>query len=400
MKTTIIRICDKLIELCFYILLVAVTFSTSIVEIASTTMIVVWVIKKLADRDLKAADSVPVRILLAYFVWVILSCINSDYPRESFRGIFKVAEYGMLFIISSCELRRGECARRTLYVIAVSAAVICLDGIYQYFFGVDLIRGRRLIDLDYLHRISSSFVHPNSFGVYLSVVSMVLAGFVLSRAEKLKNKLKILPAAILSITCLVLTRSRGSWAGFAAALPVWGALRSKKRAVILAVLVIVASAAVVIVLVTGMFNVDEYSGGTVWERMRLWQGTIDMIKVHPVLGFGVNTYSKNFPAYKPADYPNMMYSHNCYLQMASETGIVGVALFILFLVSVFIYSLSGMYGIPPGMKKDVFSGLYAGLVGFSLSSIVDTHLYSLSLAVFFYLLLGLCFSLSFHGKGE
>jgi len=50
-KDKIINFFDIVIEICFYMLLVCVAFSTSLVEIASTVMIVVWIVKKLLDRD-------------------------------------------------------------------------------------------------------------------------------------------------------------------------------------------------------------------------------------------------------------------------------------------------------------------------------------------------------------
>ena len=76
--------------------------------------------------------------------------------------------------------------------------------------------------------------------------------------------------------------------------------------------------------------------------------------------------------------------------MASEVGIVGALLFLFFLVTVLIYSLRGITTMPgeKGFRKDYAKGLFAGLVGFSLNCVVDTHLYSVTLAVLFYLLLG------------
>ena len=130
----------------------------------------------------------------------------------------------------------------------------------------------------------------------------------------------------------------------------------------------------------------------------LWKGTINMIKEHPVLGFGINTYSRNFPAYKPSEYPDVRYSHNCYLHMASEIGIPGAILFLVFLMTVLIFCLKGILSMPPGERRSLAAGTLAGLVGFSMNSMVDTHMYSVNLAVFFHLLLGFCFALSCHAQ--
>jgi len=148
-----------------------------------------------------------------------------------------------------------------------------------------------------------------------------------------------------------------------------------------------------------IFDLTDFEkGSTTWERLMLWKGTINMIREHPVLGFGINTYSRNFPKYKPEEYPDVRYSHNCYLHMASEIGIVGALIFLVFLIYTLLTSLKGLFIMPEGLKKEISRGLCAALIGFSLNNLVDTHLYSVNLAVFFHLLLGLCFALTYHAK--
>ena len=49
-----------------------------------------------------------------------------------------------------------------------------------------------------------------------------------------------------------------------------------------------------------------------------------------------------------------------------------------------------------GQKKNITVGVFAGIVGLILNCAVDTHLYSVNLAVFFHMLLGFCFSISCH----
>ncbi|MCK4852362.1 MAG: O-antigen ligase family protein, partial [Candidatus Omnitrophica bacterium] len=149
-----------------------------------------------------------------------------------------------------------------------------------------------------------------------------------------------------------------------------------------------------------IFDLTDLKSGTTWERLMLWKGTVNMVKAHPVLGFGVNTYSRNFPAYKPPEYPDVRYTHNSYLHMASEVGVTGALLFLIFLMSVMVYSWRGISLMADSRQRDIGAGLLAGLIGFSMNCVVDTHLYSVTLAVFFHLLLGFCFALTRHAHEE
>ncbi len=231
-KEKVITICERVIEGCFYALLVAVTFSTSLVEIFSSLMIIAWFVKKGADRDWRSVDSVPVRIILVFCLWSILSCVNSDYFKESFRGVFKVLEYALVFVIVSAEMRKKVMVKRSLYVIIAAVLITCTNGIIQYFTGEGLIRHRQLINLDYLRRISSSFIHPNDFGGYLLVVNLILLSFILAKDNRFRVKIALLVPFALSMVSFFLTRSRGAWISFSAAFVILGALKAKKMAAV------------------------------------------------------------------------------------------------------------------------------------------------------------------------
>jgi len=290
--------------------------------------------------------------------------------------------------------------KKFFYVIAASSIVICLNGFVQYFSGTGVIRQRELVAGDYLRRISSSFVHPNDYGVYLLVVAVISVSYVLSRGSKIREKAAAGVAAVLSIVSLYLTKSRGAWLSFTGAFLVFGAIKSKKILAAFLAILLVIFMMIPYAAQERIFSLTDIESGTTWERLMLWKGTISMIMVHPVLGFGINTYSRNFPKYKPAEYPDVRYTHNSYLHMASEVGIVGALLFLMFLVTVLLSSLKNLLALTPGRRKDLTAGLFAGLVGFSMCSVVDTHLYSVNLAVFFHILLGFCYALSCYSDEE
>ena len=208
------------------------------------------------------------------------------------------------------------------------------------------------------------------------------------------------PFLAVSVLALFLTKSRGAWLSFVAALMALGALKSRKVILIFIALLAALGLFAPQSMRARVSDVFDMTSGTTWERMQLWKGTVEMIKVHPVLGFGVNTYSRNFPKYLPEGYTDARYAHNCYLHMAAETGVPGVLIFLGFLLSVFARAARGISVMRPGARKDLATGLFAGTLGFAFNSMVDTHLYSITLAMFFYALLGYCLALTGHEKTE
>ncbi|MDD4013782.1 MAG: O-antigen ligase family protein [Candidatus Omnitrophica bacterium] len=393
-KTHIVAICDRVMEYSFYTLLVVVAFSNSLVEIAAVSMISAWVLKMVIERDLGRLPKVPTVFFLLFLGWVILSCFNSSYSKESFRGVFKVLEQGAVFFAASSELRHKNIPGKAFFVLALGAILISVNGFYQYFSGTDLIRHRVLQPDEAMRRISSSFVHPNDFGVYLMVVCVTLTSVVISRSAKISGRAVAAVSLTISSIALLMTRSRGAFLSAAAAFLSLGWLRSRKVLAAFAVILV----AIFVIMPAGMkksiVGVADIHEGTTWERIQLWKGTIEMIKAHPVLGFGINTYSRNFPDYKPADYTDVRYSHNCYLHMAAETGIPGGVLFAGFILSAIVSASSRLKRLGQGFKRDLAAGIIAGMVGFALNSAVDTHLFSVTLSIFFYALLGYSLTLT------
>ena len=72
-------------------------------------------------------------------------------------------------------------------------------------------------------------------------------------------------------------------------------------------------------------------------RIGFWRGSVDIFKQHPILGAGVGTWARRIPQIRcrTPDTPEIAVSggnpHQEYLLMASQLGVVGLALFLLWI---------------------------------------------------------------------
>jgi putative inorganic carbon (HCO3(-)) transporter len=230
----------------------------------------------------------------------------------------------------------------------------------------------------------ASFVDPNDFGAYvISILPLTLAFL----NKKLSHKKKIILAVIclLAAFCLFKTFSRGAWIGFFVGATVYFFIYNKKSVLVIPLIII-------IFLITPLgFNrvasLFKPEKNTVWERTQLWQAAGNMIKERPFLGLGVNTFSKYFPKYKPADYPDMRYAHNSYLQMAAETGISGLLIFICIPITVLAKAFRGIRKKFRATNEGfALMGAIAGYLGLLVHSFFDNNLFSLMLTTLFWVL--------------
>jgi O-antigen ligase len=125
------------------------------------------------------------------------------------------------------------------------------------------------------------------------------------------------------------------------------------------------------------------SGGDA-ARFSIWNSAWLMIKEHPFLGKGLGTFMDYFRFYS-SGYLSPQYAHNCYLQMWAESGFFSLLSFIALITVILYQAIKTLKN-----KSDFFTlGLACSILGFLVHSFFDTQLYSLQLAVFFWVLLGM-----------
>lgn len=389
---------DKIIEWAFYILIAAITFSTSFVEITIIIIFAGWFTRKIILRDFSFPKYLFLYFFAAFIIWNLISLFNSDYLYQSLRGLLKVIKYGLLLVITIDALKSGRFLKRAVYFMLIWSIIIALNGIIQNILGFGIIRLRTINTLDSLLRISSSFRQSNNFGAYLVLIIPIFLTFIFSKSINWRNRIYFLSGLIPLSYCIVRTYSRGAWLALPVAVLILGFLKSKRLFIVLIILFIVLPFFLPQQVKSRISDLWNFQEGTNRERLKLWSGALVMIKEHPFIGFGVNTYTKNFPDYKPTDYPDEIYPHNSYLHMATEIGLIGLGLYLTFIILVFRYIGKCLNLSPEGWISNTIMGLFAGLIGFLIHSAVDTHLYSVNLAVMFYLLLGLCVALCNYAK--
>ncbi len=129
---------------------------------------------------------------------------------------------------------------------------------------------------------------------------------------------------------------------------------------------------------------------SLFSRVVGWQWTLKIIGDHPLLGTGLGTFSEAWARYYPPGTAAVWHeAHNDYLQLLSETGVVGIVIFAAaFAVFTWRYLLAGVLS---RRRRDgyVVHGIAAGILAIALHSVVDFPLQINACAVLFVVLAGL-----------
>ena len=286
---------------------------------------------------------------------------------------------------------------RAMSAVALSATVVSLWGIVEYFIGspsnstldVSLFGGIR-------GRVTSSFTNPNMLAEFL--IMAVPLTFALAASVKSKRvRFALAVSTVLDLACLVLTWSRGAWLGIIIA-GVAALLISSKNW-LTAGLIAVPGAAAAFVCVDSnvtarLASVVNFSDSSTAYRINIWKCTLKMLGDKLLYGIGVgdSAFTEVFPYYAYSGLINVVHAHNLYLQIAAETGIFSL---IIFLAVVFMFTYAGLSFVKTARadkNKYVALGILCAVSALLIQGLTDHVFYNYKICLMFWLCIGLLFA--------
>jgi len=388
MKDRIVYIADKTIEFSLYIMLISIPFSKAAIESCFGVILLGFIIKKWLKPDFEFFKSPPYYFLASFILFCVLSMVNSGpYLQKSLSAfVFKWLENIMIFIIiQDCIALDHRRLRNMLAVLIAASVLMGLDGIYQQFARVDFLRHR---DIPLKAPITATFKNQNSFAGYLLPLLLLVIPLISLKNTKKSHKVLLALLSILLAACLVLTFSRGAWLGFFIAIIVMIILAPQRK--LLLFIFGIFFAALIIIPGSRSDIIAIFQSRGYADRFTLWRTAWHIILENPFLGKGLGTYMDYFSKYDYVPDKLIYYAHNCFLQIWAETGIFALLSFMGFLGAILLKGATAF-------KKNhdfITLGLLCALVGLTVHSMFDVHLYSLQLSVIFWSIAGILYARS------
>jgi len=389
----LLNLLQKTIEFSLYLVIFSIPISIAITNIGIGLALIFWLIKKIITKDWQFKKT-SINIFLFLLLLVSLASIINSYSLiSSLEGIQKLAKYLFLFFILVETMDNKEKLKRLLWAGILGLSLVSIDGIFQYFTGKDFIRGYSIAGaFSYLGqigfgRIRASMHNPNDFACYLiTFIPMVLSLFLYY--AKGRKKLFLGLIFLFSFFCMFHTNFRGAGLGFLVIVILLSFIKKDLRLIIgllifLLILLIFLPKPLLFWLVTNPNPYDFFVEDM--GRRQHWQTAINMIKKHPFLGIGINTFSISYARYKSAFDPFVgFYAHNSYLHLAGEIGLGGLLIFILMLLVIIKNWIKSYKKIPDKELKEISLSVFLGWIGFLVAGILESSLQISNLAVLFW----------------
>ncbi|HLI34581.1 MAG TPA: O-antigen ligase family protein [Terriglobia bacterium] len=227
-----------------------------------------------------------------------------------------------LCILTADVIRTKKQAKILLVVMALSLLLV-----NRSFHST--IAGRDLSHFSYSVRDAGAlgYAGENGFAAFEAMYAAFLLGLWVYQ-KKILLKLAILALVLTCVYCLLYSFSRESYLGFLAALVLLGLFKERKLLVLVALLLITWQAILPrsvqerILMTTENTQSGQKFDSSAEARIELWEDAKALFRQNPVIGLGFDTYEFLGRVGPYRD------THNYYMKALSETGIVGIFLFL------------------------------------------------------------------------
>jgi putative inorganic carbon (HCO3(-)) transporter len=392
--------------------------STTLIGLLLIAIVGYWVL-------LVVSDPKPEKITLVHFLiltyWLIaaVSVILSPVKMAALSGWIKFTLYLGSFVLASKVMQSPRLLNRLITIVLLVALVVSIYGIRQEFYGVEQLAtwNDPTSELAGNTRVYSYLGNPNLLAAYL-LPAIALSGAAVIVWQGLLPKALAVTMLLFNSACLYFTDSRGGWiaivalaGSFAFLLYLWwGPYLSPFWRQWLLPLVIGTFTALGIVAfftveplqlrIMSIFAGREDSSNNF--RMNVWSAVIEMIKARPLIGIGPGNEAFNqiYPLFMRPKYPALS-AYSVFLETAVETGLIGLSVFLGFVLSAIAQGITLMRRLQ---EQNKIQGVWviaaiAGMIGLLTHGLVDTVWYRPQISTLWWFLVAIITSqISAYGQ--
>lgn len=376
----------------------------TLILILVLTAVCTWVIKIVKQRKFTLFKSSLNLPILAFLLIALINTIYSVNSYLSFSGLYKfyftgfisLLCYVLLYFLVVNNIDKKE-LELMITLILISSSIVALYGICQYW-GWDFILWKHSSQ----RRVWSTLGNPNFLGAYLAmVIPLILSRLIqrltptpLQKAVRLSQinprlntltfsrkqetnrttpvkvwgftkSFHLLPAIfylmlfILNFFCLLFTYSRASWVAHLGSLIFFLLLMRKDiflgnrkwwlflglffvGFVLIFFSVKINQERTFPRIISRISSIVNFQEKDIASRISGWKTALGIIRKHPFLGTGLDTFSLNFRQYMASDYEDLSgkltqpgYAHNEFLQIATTQGLIGIGIYLWLLITLF-----------------------------------------------------------------
>ena len=359
-----------------------------------------WLVHIALNRNINIRFPAITKFMTIYLCIGLLSLWDATNIYQGLTELIKWIQLLMVAVIVFNYCVNQDKEKWVIGFVLASGFLQALIGLWQF-----AIRGDGPGSFELasgFFRAYGTFEQPNPFGGFMGILWPIAVGVLLALIQNRNSKqtkffdrtlVAITLMVTLSIICaLIASYSRGAWIGSIVAFVVMLFFLPHRLliGIILVIVTITIGATAVFLgvvpdhLENRINSILEYTiiqdvrrvsineaNFSVIERAAHWQAAGKMVEAHPWLGVGMGNYQVVYPKYRLVNWESPLgHAHNVYLNVAAETGVIGLSAYILFWGYVFFKTIIVLRG-STNWNRGITLGLLGAWTHLGVHNFVD-----------------------------
>ncbi|MFZ4740990.1 MAG: O-antigen ligase family protein [Bacteroidales bacterium] len=342
----------------------------------------------LKQNEIKIIKNPAVIIYAALIVLIGISIFWSTNKSEAIYEFLKRATFFILFIYLIIYILPKENSRLMLIrSFVLFSLIISVTGIIQILEVFSITK----YNLEALYLITGNFAQKNIFSEVL-FITFAFSIYGAAIFDKIWKKLAII-GTLLNLLLIAFIMTRAIWAAFFIALTFTfilyiffasKTLLANKLKLVLRYFAIIFGVVIITVIAVSavdknktlqsqITNAFDFKQGNTFHRLNLWKKSLSLAEKNPILGVGAGNWRIEILQYDlqvTTDKGRVMpdRTHNDYLQLLVENGIIGLILFILMFAILLYYCIKILKKAEKFEDSFFILILFFALVGYMVDS--------------------------------
>lgn len=385
------------------------SFTVKINHVLGIITIISWLGLVLIKKRKIAANALSWPLII-FITTLLISVIFSSYLPRSIVIFAFVVFVAFLSILTLNLVTEKKHLEKITIVLFWSALLVCLFGLWQ-FFGDAIGLPQTLTGLKEGYtkavfgfpRIQAFSIEPLYLGNYLFIPLGIFISLFIRKVKIGKiSRFWQFSLIVLMLIVLALTLSRGAYVGFGILIftififyaRYW--FGGKVIAAIIISLIIAVSGTYYFLSKGESGSLEQFiehatlgditAGESIQGRLTEFDRAIEMWQKNPIVGIGLGDYGivkKDFP--DPEDMPDWDIVNNQYIELLAETGVLGLASFVLLIIALIWRSIIAFYKSRDPFIRSVLVGLLAAFI----ATMVQYNFFSTLYIIHIWVLIGL-----------
>lgn len=328
--------------------------------------------------------------VLCFALLVLLGSAFSIDTSVSLRYSAHTLIYTAAYFVVVNTIKTRRWAERITWAIIWSLVISVILGLLQRFaIDVDFIMAEELLGSGAVH---ASFDSSGSFAQYLVLTIFFIFAACLRGTRNFLRWVFMLLFSVLTVVCLFYTLSPWAMVAFILAAVIFFLIYSNRTLIFLIISLLALPFAKYILPLSFTEAVKEtiaLGQLAIAQRLKIWEIGLVMARDNFLGGSGSGTFSQLYNRYAAEGMESLASAENIYLQTVTELGIFGLLIFVLIII-IFTQSNFSFFARRGGGKNTVYAAAgFSGIFGILVMGIADNIWQSPTLAMTFWLIMGL-----------